>query len=117
MSLHLRTVPGWTVSADSAANSSQTLTKSAGSNQHHYVNAFEVVISGAAAGGDITVVLKAGGTQKWKTVIGSGAARGERTGICFTNPIDMGLAADVTLEVSAGGAGVVTSANLEGFSL
>lgn len=61
--------------------------------------------------------LLEGATVRWKTVIGSGMARGERTGISFSNPIQFGVNTDVALDVSAGGASVVTTANIEGFTL
>lgn len=117
MPSHLRVLDGWTVSSDSGANSPQTLTRTGFTSQAHYINTIEVAISGASAGADVFVILKEGATVRWKSVIGLGAARGERTGVAFANPIRFERGVDAVLEVAAGGAGVVTHANLEGFTI
>jgi hypothetical protein len=103
-------------SADSGINSPQTLTKAAVTGKSHYITSLEVSISGAAAANDITISLKDGSTVVWKEIIGSGAPRGERAGIVFTSPIKMTAATATTLVVDAGGAGVLTSANLAGYT-
>lgn len=115
-SLFLKTVPGWTISQDSAANTLQTLTR-AGEAGAHYVSGFEVATQGAAIGADIVCTLSEGGTVRWRSVIGAGAARGERTGLSFTNPIRFAPGVNVVLTIAAGGAGVITSGNIEGFTL
>lgn len=97
----------------SAANTAQTLTKAAEANKTHYVTGFEVVIRGAAAANDIAVTLRNGTTIIYRTYIGNTKASGERVGVML--PLG-GLQATpntaVTLEVTAGGAGVITEANL-----
>jgi hypothetical protein len=113
----MRTVPGWTLSQDSAANAGQTLTQPASANERHYVNSIEVCTSAAAPTADIVVRLLEGATVRWKTVIGSGMSRGERTGISFANPIQFGVGIAATLDISAGGAGVITTGNIEGFTI
>lgn len=115
-SLHLRTVPGWTVSQDSSANTAQTLTKAADASRH-FVSGFEVATQGASIAADIVCTLKEGSTVRWRSVIGAGAARGERTGLSFTNPFVFAANTAVTLEITAGGAGVVTTGNIEGFTI
>lgn len=118
--LHGRTMtrlPGeWSATQDSAANASQTLTKALEASKRHYVTGFDVGISGAAAGADITITLKDGTTAKWKTVIGNAAAVGTRVLWGFTGGLEMTAATAVNLEVTAGGASVVTHANLSGFT-
>ena len=109
-------VSEWTEVGDSAANAAQTLTRAAPNGRAHTVTAFQVTISGADAAADVTVELKTGTDTKWKTVIGSGSTRGETVGAVFSSPLVCGYEEAVTLEVSAGGADVVTSANLAGYT-
>lgn len=106
-----------TETQDSSANSSQTVTVAGSSGRFHFVTGFEVAISGADASEDIFVTVEDDGTAIWKTVIGSGSARGERTGIAFSRPVRIGRGNDLTLVVTAGGASVVTHANLEYFTI
>jgi hypothetical protein len=106
----------WAVTGDSAANTAQTITKAAEASNKHVVTAFEVVISGAAAGADISVALKDGDTVKWQTYIGTSAVRGERVGIVFAHGIEMTTNTAANLVVGAGGASVVTSANMAGYT-
>jgi hypothetical protein len=109
----MRTVYGLSASQDSGANAPQTLTIAASAGSRIYVSGFEVATSGNAVGADIVCTLTDGATTKWKSVIGSGAARGERTGLSFTNPVSWTQGNPVVLTVTAGGASVVTSANIE----
>jgi len=111
----------WSLSADSEADTAKTLTKTASAGVSHYITAFEVVISGAAAVATITVELKedAAGdpVTKWKTVIGIASPIGTRVGITLPNPIKITTNKTADLVVTAGGANVVTSCNLAGFTL
>lgn len=111
----------WTVTGDSTANAAKTITKAAVASKSHYITAFEVVISAAAAGADITVLLQedAAGTPVtyWKTIIGNASPRGERVGITFPLPIKLTANKTADLVVSAGGASCVTSLNLSGYTL
>jgi hypothetical protein len=106
----------WAITQDSEANTEQTLTKAAISGRKHFVTALEVVISGGNAGADISVILQDGTTALWKTFIGSGATRGERVGLVFSQPLECGMGNAANLVVAAGGASVVTSANLAGYT-
>jgi hypothetical protein len=109
---------GWSATQDSAAATSQTLTKAAEVGKRHYITGVSCAISGADnATNDLTVVLKDGATAIWKGVIGSAEKRGAITGQTFPVPIRCGDNTAVSVEVSAGAAGVVTTANLVGFTL
>lgn len=107
----------WSATQTSTANLEQTLTKAAGTGTtKHVVTGFEVVIRGAAAGADISVALKDGSTIKWQDYFGSGAVRGERVGIVFAHGIEMTAATAANLYVGAGGASVITEANMVGYT-
>ena len=101
-----------TVTQDSLANATNTITIAGVAGQSIYVEAIEVAISGAVAGNDINVLLKDGTTTKWKTVIGSGASRGTRVGMVLPMPIKITAGANLILAVDAGGASVITTANV-----
>ncbi len=100
------------VTQTSGANAAQTITINAVADKSHYIVGFEVAIKAAAAVTDIDVVLNDGATAKWSTVIGAGAAIGTRVGMMLPYPIKMTAATAVTLVVDAGGASVVTLANI-----
>lgn len=101
---------------DSGANAAQTLTRTARAGMSHYITAIEVSISGSAAANDITIQLQDGSTTVWKEIIGSASTTGERAGIVFNQPVKLTTGNAANLVVSAGGAGVVTSANMAGFT-
>lgn len=101
-----------TVTQDSTANTANTITVAAVAGKKHYVAAIEVSIKGAAAGADINVVLRDGAAARWSEVIGSSAVRGTAVGFVLPHPIEMTTNTAMTLEVDAGGAGVITRANL-----
>lgn len=101
---------------DSTANTAQTLTRAAVPGKCHYITAVEVLISGAAAVNDITIQLQDNSSTVWKEFIGSGATRGERAGIVFLSPIKITQGNPANLVVAAGGASVVTTANMAGFT-
>jgi hypothetical protein len=109
-------IPLWGITQDSAADTTQTLSKDAVVDQRHHITAFEVVISGGDAGADISVILKDGTTAIWKTLIGSGATRGERVGMVLSQPLQCGVGNAASLEVGAGGADVITSASMAGYT-
>jgi hypothetical protein len=111
-----KSIGEWAVTGTSTANTEQTITKAAEAGKKHVVTAFEVVIRGAAAGTDISVALKDGTTVKWQTYIGSGAVRGERVGIVFAHGIEMTTNTAANLYVGAGGASVITEANMAGYT-
>lgn len=109
----------WTISQDSAVNTINTLTKTAVAGQKHYITSIEVVISGAVVGAsDINILLKDGGTTtKWKQVIGTASARGTRIFADFAYPIQMSVNSALTLNIDLGGTGVITTANIAGFTV
>ena len=107
----------WSVTDDSAANTAKTITKAAVAGARHYITMVEVVISAAAAGGDINCILQDGTTAKWKEVIGSAAVRGTKVGFSIPNGIEMSTNAAANLVVDAGGAACVTSLNMAGYTL
>lgn len=115
-----RAVGLFAITQDSTANASQTLSQAAPpTGMNNYVTSFEVVISAAAAGGDISCVIQdsVGPTTKYKTFIGSGAARGTRVFNNWTFDSPLGpIAGQAQLVVAAGGASVVTTADLQGFT-
>jgi hypothetical protein len=106
----------WPVTGTSSVNTEQTITKAAVVGSKHVVTSFEVVIRGAAAGADISVALKDGSDVVWQTYIGSGAVRGERVGIVFAHGIELTAATAANLYVGAGGASVITEANMAGYT-
>lgn len=112
----VRHVSAWTESGDSASNTEQEIAHAALDAQVHHISGFEVVISGATASADIFVEIRSGARRLWKTCIGSGASRGERTGLSFAHPIPGDPGEDLTIYVDAGGAGCVTHGNMEGFT-
>lgn len=107
----------WSEVADSAANAAVTVTHAAEAGNRHYIVSFEVVVSGATLGNDVNIELREGVIVRWRTKLGSGLARGERSGVTFPRPIKMGVATDVSLFASAGGAGVVLTSNLGGYTI
>lgn len=106
---------------DSEANTAKTITIAAAEGKSHYITAIEVAISGAEAASTITVELKedAGGTpvSKWKEIIGSSAAIGTRVGLALPFPIKLTAGKTADLVISAGGASVVTTGNIAGYTL
>lgn len=107
--------------ADSEANTAKTITIAAVEGKSHYITAIEVSISGAAAVSTITVTLKedAAGTpvSKWKEIIGIGASIGTRVGLALPFPIKLTAGKTADLVISAGGASVVTTGNIAGYTL
>ncbi|MEC0265137.1 hypothetical protein [Paenibacillus anseongense] len=114
--LPIEATPSNAQTQDSGNNAVQTLTRVLVAGKSHYITSIEVSISGAAAANDITVELKDGSTTVWKEIIGSGAPRGERAGIVFNSPIKLTAGNAANLVVSAGGTGVITSANMAGYT-
>lgn len=106
--------PAWLVTADSAAAGAGTVTKAAVAGQTHYIDGFSVAIRGGAAANDIVITIKDGTTIIYTDCIGSTAASGTVTGICFPSPIACTLGNACTLNITAGGTGVISSGNLFG---
>jgi hypothetical protein len=109
---------GWSLTQDSTAATAQTLTKDAEEGKRHYITGVSCCISAADnSTNDITAVLKDGETAIWKGVIGAADKRGTAAGQSFPFPLECSMGAAVSVEVSAGPASCVTTANLVGFTL
>lgn len=107
----------WTQSSESAANTALTLTQPAAADQRHYVTGIEAVVTAAVVGtGDVGVELRSGATRKYKWFIGAAAARGTRVFAQFERPIELAKGAAANLVVDAGGAAVVMSASMTGYT-
>ena len=104
----------WVKRGTSSANTAQTITVPAQLNRAHKILGFEVYIYAADAGNDITIELRENTTTLYKTIIGSGAPRGERVGLIFPKPLYAGVNAPVSLFIGGGGTGCVTEANIMG---
>lgn len=109
-------LPCWTVSGDSVAATAQTITKAGATGRKHLITAIEIVVTGAAVANDMFIQLQDGSTTVWKSAIGSGSPRGQRVGAVFTHPIALTAGNAANLVVDAGGAGVVASINMAGFT-
>jgi hypothetical protein len=109
---------GFSSSQASAANTAQTITVAAGgAGTRHVVTSFMVVVTAAAVGAsDVPVEVKSGSTVLWKDFLGATAARGEKVGATGLS-LACGDNEALTLVVGAGGAGVVTQANLAGYTI
>lgn len=108
----------WTQVGSSAANTAQTLTQAAGgAGIRNFCYGFAVQVIGAAAVSDTLIELKDDTTVKWRAYIGAGAAKGSVYSITFPKPIQGTANKAMTLEVAAGGASVVTVANMLGVAV
>lgn len=116
-SINTRLPAEWSVTQNSAANTAQTLTKAGEVGKKHRVTSVDVFISGAAAGSDITVTLQDGATAKWVGKIGNAAASGSRAGFSVPSGVEMTAGNAANLVVTAGGASVVTTANMTGYTV
>lgn len=108
----------WTQVGSSAANTAQTLTQAAGAaGVRNFCYGFAVQVIAAAAVNDTLIELKDGSTVKWRAYIGAAAAVGTIVQREFSVPIQGTAATAMTLEVAAGGAAVVTVANMCGVAI
>lgn len=114
-----RPPPGWGVTQDSGANASQVVAKAGAAGLRHYVAGFSVVIGAAVVGAaDLVITLQDGaGTILWKEIIGTTAARGTRLDKNFPAPLELTAGNAANLNIAAGGAGCVTTGNLNGYTL
>ncbi len=106
----------WDEAADGGANAIATLTHALTAGQRHFVTGFEAVSKGAALAADVVVELREGANVKWRTTLGNTALQGERTGVMFPRPMEFALATAVTLEATAGGALVVITLSMLGYT-
>ncbi len=106
----------WDEVVDSGDNAAAALAHALEAGRRHFVTGFEVVSKGAALGNDVIVELKEGATIKWRTSLGNAALEGERTGVMFPRPMEFALATAVDLEAGAGGAGVILTLSMLGYT-
>jgi hypothetical protein len=111
-----QSIPEWSVTQTSTANTVLTLTKTAVNGHKHVITGFEVVLSGSSAGQDISIELKDGSTAKYKTMIGKDATVGTRVHVRFTYGIEMSEGTAANLSVAAGGSSAVTTGNMTGYT-
>lgn len=114
-SIQTRTRPGWSVTGASGDNATQTLNRPAEAGKRHFIAGVSVSVSGAAAAVDVAVTLKDGASVIWQGFIGTGV-RG-LVSKSFEVPIACGEGNAVSLEVGPAGAGAITTANLEGYTV
>ena len=113
--------PQWTEVGTSSANTAKTTTRAAVLNQRHYITAIDVIVRGATAANDICIELRDGSTVEWNTYIGSGKVQGERYAMVWpaTDEVDgvqLSVNTAANLVVAAGGASVITEANISGYT-
>jgi hypothetical protein len=95
-----------------SANAICTHTVAAVTGNRHLIHGFEVVVTGAVPGSDITVEIKEGTNVIWQSAIGASAAIGSRTGAMFSKPLGGTSGGTVSLVASAGGSGVICTNSL-----
>lgn len=106
----------WTEVGTSAVNSALTLTHTGIVGKIHFVQGFEVVVTGSVTSGDTTIEVREGATVRWRTAIGDSSARGDRVGIMFPRPLQLFSGADAVLSIASGGVGVQMIGNLIGYT-
>lgn len=107
----------WTEVADSGVNAAVTVTHAAETDRQHYVIIFEVVVRGADLTADVVIELRQGATVIWRTVLGNGLTRGERSGVAFPRGLKLDSNTSAVLNATAGGAGTILTANLGGYTI
>lgn len=107
----------WPLSAQSAPGAAATLTRAAEAAKRHYLQGYLVALGAADTTQAITVTLNFGSAVVWRDRFGAAAKRGERVGVMFPFPIPAAQGQAVSLEVSAGSAGVVLDVNLAGYTV
>lgn len=107
----------WTEVADGGDNAVVTVTHAAEADRQHYVIIFEVVVRGADLTVDVVIELRQGAVVKWRTVLGNGLTRGERSGVAFPRGLKLDNNTPAVLNATAGGAGTILTANLGGYTI
>ncbi len=107
----------WDEVDDSAANAAVTITHAAEAGRQHFVVGFEASVRGAILGNDVIVELREGATVRWRINMGSGSARGERSGVVFSRPRQYAIGGAPALNADAGGAGVVITLSMMGYTV
>lgn len=108
----------WALTQDSAPNTTQTITKPAEPAKAHYATAFEVTVHGPGAGSGlkIEVTLNDGDTPRWKRIIPNNSPAGTSVSGTFPHALRITENTDLRLHVQRGGANVLTTANLAGYT-
>ena len=107
----------WDEVDDSAVNTVVTITHAAEAGRRHYVEGFEASIRGADLTSDVIVELREGATVRWRINLGSGSIRGERGGVVFNHPREFAVNSPVTVNAGVGGAGVIITLNMLGYTI
>lgn len=107
--------PTFALVGTSATNAGLTLTLPAQAGVIHVVTGMEAVNSGAATAVDVSLVIRRGAIELWRSFLGSGAARGTRTGF-VSNILQGEVNQAISVESIAGGAGCLITLNLSGYS-
>jgi len=106
------------VPATSLANAAGVATVAAVTGKQHHVMGYLVCIRGASAGNDILVTLKDDTTVKLTDVIGNASPSGSAAEKVSSMPILIGTASkDLSLNVGAGGSGVISELTVWGYTL
>ena len=107
----------WDENGVSAAGGAITITHAAEPGKRHIITGFEALALGAALGNDVTIELREDAAVRWRTGLGDAALVGERTGLMFSKPREFGLNAEASLVADAGGAGVLMTLTLTGYTI
>ncbi len=107
----------WDENGVSAAGGSITITHAAEAGKRHIITGFEALALGAALGNDVTIELREDAIVRWRTGLGNAALQGERTGLMFPKPREFGLATAANLVSDAGGAGVLMTLSMTGYTV
>lgn len=107
---------GWSLTQDSAANTTNAAIKTAAAGQRHGLTNVSVVVSGAASAAVANVLIKDGTSTIWKGVIPSGAAIGSTVNMPFNYPLLSSTNSALSINVDAAGAGCISTINATGFT-
>lgn len=100
----------WSLVGTSLANTAQTVTKAAVAGKRHFLRSYVVAARGGTPG-EITVTIKSGTTAIWTDAIRTANHRAQHQ---FASALFAIIGDAVSIEVAAGGSGVITEACLEG---
>lgn len=98
------------------ANAVTTLTFGAVANKSNYITGFDLFTEGAVTSSPILIELKDGATVIKSYKIPVGSAIGTLISKEFTYALKGGVNSAITLNISAGGAGCIVSANMAGYT-
>jgi len=107
----------WDENGVSAPGGAITITHAAEAGKRHIITGFEALALAAALGNDVTIEIREDAIVRWRTGLGNAALEGERTGLMFSKPREFGLATAVNLVAIAGGAGVILTLSMTGYTI